>query len=249
MTANIRQAFPEKDPAEIARLIRGAWQNLGRTAAEFPHLLRLRDTDWDTRVELVGAEYVAELRNRGQPAVFFSGHFGNWEVIPIAAARLGVPVTVVYAPLKNPVIDGMLLRYRRMLGCELVPKSAGGTRNLVRAMKEGRSLGLLVDRRRRGGALVPFFGTDAWTTTAPARLAVRFACPLIPIRVERLPGTRFRVTLYPPLETAGESSETKVIDLTRQMNAAIESWVREHPDQWWCDTKRWPKKTHSAGSR
>ena len=242
MARNFRQAFPAKSPAEIADLIRGAWANLGRVVAEFPHLARLGDAEWTDRVEVVGEEHIADYRARNQAAIYFSGHLGNWEIAALTSVRLGVPMTGVYAPLKNPLIDRMLLRYRRKLGYGLVPKGSAGTRNLVQALRDGRSLGLIVDRKRKDGALAPFFGRDAWTTTAPARLALKFGCPLIPIRIERLDGARFRTTIYPPLQALPGDQEQAVMDLTRQMNAAIESWIRERPDQWWCDTKRWPNK-------
>lgn len=239
---NFRRIFPHSSPAEIDRLVRATWATLGRVVAEFPHLPRFVGRAWAERVEVVGADHATASLQEGRPRIFFTAHVGNWEFAALTLVRLGLPLTVVYAAMKNPIIDRILRRYRLSLGCSLAERGRAGSRSLVEAIKNGRSLGLVVDRKRRDGTLVPFFGRDAWTTTAPARLALKYNCPLVPIRVVRLKGARFRVTIHPPLQVPSGSLEHQEMELTRQMNAAVESWITEQPDQWWCDTRRWPKK-------
>ena len=234
---NMRVAFPEKGPTEIAALVSGAWRNFGRVLVEIPYTAQLsRD-----RVEVVGAEHLLAVRASGKPCIMFSAHVGNWELAAGPLAQLGMPFAVVYSPMKNPIIDRMLCRLRGDRGCRLVRNGNSGTRDLVRALLAGESLGLIVDRSRTEGELVPFFGREAWTTTGPARLALKFGVPLLPIRIERLEHARFRATIYPPLRPQPGDLNAQIHDLTKQMNAAIESWVREHPEQWWCDTNRWKR--------
>ena len=92
----------------------------------------------------------------------------------------------------------MFRRWREALGCGLVSLDQGA-RPLIRELSEGRSVGLVVDARDDDGAPIPFFGLDKWTTLAPARLALRFGCDLIPVRVERRGNARFRLTVYKPV--------------------------------------------------
>src|SRR3546814_15534478 len=83
------------------------------------------------------------------------------------------------------------------------------------------------------GLPIPFLGHDAWTATAPAALALRFRCPLIPVRVERLSGVRFRITVDPPMtlpDTGDRQTDIRLL-LTR-MNAMLAGWIRERPEQW-----------------
>lgn len=234
---NMRVAFPNKTPTEIAALVHGAWRNFGRVMAEIPYAGRLGQD----RVEVVGEEHLLAVRASGKPCILFSAHVGNWELAAIPHARLGMPLAVVYSPIKNPIIDRMLLRLRGDRGCRLIPNRVAGVRDLLHALRRGESLGLIVDRSRRDGALALFFGREAWTTTGPARLALKFGCPLIPIRIERVASARFRAIVYPPLQPPPGDLDDQILDLTRQMNGAIEFWVKDRPEQWWCDTNRWKR--------
>ena len=105
-----------------------------------------------------------------------------------------MPLSVVYTPEPNPLIARMLQRRRQALGCAFVAKSEG-LRPLVRDLSQGRSIGLIVDRRNDRGEMLPFFGREAAMTTSPARLALKFGCQLVPTRVERTGRSRFRVTV------------------------------------------------------
>ena len=117
--------------------------------------------------------------------MFVTAHVGNWELPGAAASRQGIPVTAIYAPSRNPFVDRMLRLRREALGCRLVSLEEGA-RPLLRELGEGRSVGLVVDTRDDDGVPLPFFGLDKLTTLAPARLALRFGCELISVRIERL---------------------------------------------------------------
>lgn len=138
----------------------------------------------------------------------------------------------------------MLQRKREALGCGFVSKEAG-LRPIMRLLENGTSVGLLPDVKIPSGELVPFFGKDAYTTTNPARLALRFDCELIPVQVERLQGARFRVTFHEPVRPDDTQAErhTQALQMTRKVNALFKSWIRNRPIDWWCPKNRWPKAT------
>jgi KDO2-lipid IV(A) lauroyltransferase len=100
---------------------------------------------------------------------------------------------------------------------------------------------MLVDQKMNDGITVPFFGRPAMTAPAIARLGLRFQCPLLPIRVERLQGARFRLTVLPALDIVdtGDAAADVLSTMTR-VNAVIESWVRARPEQWLWLHRRWP---------
>ena len=91
------------------------------------------------------------------------------------------------------------------------------------------------------GIATPFFGRDAMTAPALAELALRFDCPVVPVRVERLEGARFRITIDPPLDldVTGERRADIAAAMVK-VNGIIENWVREHPEQWLWLHNRWP---------
>jgi KDO2-lipid IV(A) lauroyltransferase len=244
---NLRLAFPEKSDAEIETLIKDNWGNIGAVLAEFPHLRSLPNASSPKRIEIVVLGESRVFCEQGKPAVFVAAHLSNWELPPLAGVMKGLQLSVVYSPFQNPWLDRMLYRMRERLGYTLVGRD-GGMRVLIRELARGRSIGLIVDQRVDSGEPVPFFGMDMLTTVTPARLALRFDCELIPIRVQRLGGARFRVTFYPPVnrpENTADDQE-KARAMTGEVNVLFEQWITEQPDEWLCTKRRWPKHAECA---
>jgi Kdo2-lipid IVA lauroyltransferase/acyltransferase len=239
---NLTLAFPEKPAGEIEALIRQIWGNLGAVLAEYPHLRTYAVAGKPDRLEIVINNDSPVFQHTGKAAVFVSAHLANWEIPLASAIRLGLPVSVLYTPLQNPWLDRMLYKARARMGINMLPRDSG-VRTLVRELGSGRSIGLLVDQRVDSGEPVPFFGLEMNTSTTPARLALRYHCDLIPIRVQRLGGARFRVSFEPPITPVpGITDEhMKILDMTRQLNELFETWIREQPRDWLCSKRRWAK--------
>jgi len=245
---NLRRAFPELSEAEIERILKGVWDNLGRTVAEYPHLQRIWDYDPERpspapRIRIEGAEQFVALRDDGRPALIFSAHLGNWELLPMAAVRHGLPLAIVFRPPNNPHAAELVRRIRAEAhGGEesLLPSGVEGALAAVELLDRGMHLGMLVDQRFRRGVLVPFFGRPAQTGTVLAKLARRFDCPVHGARVERLEGAKFRVVLTPPLEIPRSGdAEADIAETMRRVTAMIEGWIRERPEQWLWLHRRW----------
>ena len=239
---NLRLAFPEITPAEIRRIVAGMWENLGRLAGEYPHTRKIRSNDNRSRhqVEIVGADHIERLRQGGGPTILVTGHVANWELCPIVFAQQGLPLDFVYRAANNRLID-WLYRTRRSTGGQQSRTGPAGARHRLRSLSQGRHVAMLVDQKMNDGIAVPFFGRPAMTAPAVAELALRFKCPLIPVRMERLDGTRFRVTVLPPLRHPDSGDRKRdVLALMTEVNAVLESWIRERPEQWLWLHNRWP---------
>lgn len=238
---NLRQAFPGLPPAELERIVQGMWDNLGRTAFEYPHLDRLRLFDSDDRVVVVGAERLRAMRDDGQPGIMFSAHLANWELLGPSAAALGLPLNLIYRAPNNPMMD-WLFDLRRSGAAEMIPKGAEGAKRSLRLLQQGAHLAMLVDQKMNDGIPVPFFGREAMTAPALALFALRFQCPVLPARIERLDGARFRITVFPPLEPERSGDrQADVVALMTRINAILERWIRERPEQWLWLHRRWPE--------
>lgn len=237
--ARLRRALPELDAAARATILRRMWDNLGRVSGEYPHLGRLRVGGPEDRIQIVGAEHLRNLP-KDNGALIFSAHFGNWEIALIAAEACGVPITFVRREANNPGTEAVLRGMRHWRG-QAISKGASGAREIMKALARHERLFFLSDQKMNDGIPVPFFGRDAMTAPALGRMALRFRCPVVPMRVDRLDGARFRVTIYPPLpiaETGDTAADTRAI--MAQVNATIEGWVRERPDHWLWVHRRWP---------
>lgn len=238
---NLRRAFPEWTEEKITETIEGVWDGLGRYAAEFPHIASLSAEAFAEMTEVVGMEQLAALAEKGQPALFFSCHMANWELGAKAAWAVGAPVSIVYRPLNNRLVDALVNSYRDQYQKSGIPKTANGSRELLKGLKNGDRFAILIDQKMRPGIPVPFFGHDAMTSSSVADLALRYGYPILPARIERIGRTpRFRVTVYPPVEytqTGDHAADAKAIMQT--CHNIMESWIRERPEQWFWLHKRW----------
>lgn len=242
--ANLRTAMPALSAIERARIVRGVWDNLGRTAAEFPHLRRLRATPSGAGYEVVNEEVLIQAAKRGGPMLFASGHLGNWEVLPIILQAYGIQMAAMYRAASNPLIDRMILRLRRADMANpppVFPKGASGARAAMAHLRQGGFLGLLVDQKMNDGIEAQFFGLPAMTAPALAAFALRFHCPVIPGHVERIGPMRFRLIVRPPLpfpETGGRQEAIRVF--TQSVNDVLETTIRLKPAAWLWIHRRWP---------
>jgi KDO2-lipid IV(A) lauroyltransferase len=239
---NLRRALPEIDEAQGRRIIRAMWDNLGRVIAEYPHLGRYRAYERGGRIEMVGAENIRAQGAPGKRAIFFSGHFGNWEVPTLAVTQAGLDVVEMYRAANNPIVDRLIAHSRGVVGAELAAKGSSGARRMLAAMKSGRHIAMLVDQKKNDGIAVPFFGREAMTENSIAVFALRFDCALVPVRCDRLPGARFRITAEPPLAITRTGDDAgDALALMAQVNGVLERWIRERPDHWFWLHRRWPE--------
>lgn len=243
--ANLRAALPELDQAGRRRVVRGVWENLGRTVGELPHLGDLGETAAGPGWELVGPEALEAMAGAAGPVILFSGHIGNWEVLPVAAARRGLPLSFYYRSAENKAIDALMQDLRRRAAgadMKLFPKGTMGAKLSLAHLAQGGRLGILMDQKMNDGIEARFFGRTAMTAPALAMLALRFRCPTIPAYVERTGPARFRVTCEPPLTLPDTGDRTAdIASLTQTVNDTLERWVRAKPESWLWLHRRWPK--------
>lgn len=241
---NLRHAFPELGNAGRVRIIREVWDNLGRNAAELPHLRSLRRSPSGPGWEIEGEAHIENLRGTGAQVLFFSGHLGNWEMILPIAASLGLPVSGFYRAASNVSANTIIQSLREQAqgqGVSMFAKGAQGARAALAHLQGGGSLGLLVDQKMNDGLKVPFFGRAAMTAPAIAQFALRFSAPIVPVRVVRLGPARFRMICEAPLtitRTGDKKADTYAILLA--VNATLERWIREQPGAWLWLHRRWP---------
>ncbi len=246
---NLRIAFPEKDAAWRARILKAQWENVGRAFAEFPLMDRIRPSTG--RVELVNGERLAEIAANMEPVVFVSGHISNWEVMPAAIVDSGVVCQMTYRAANNPYVDERIKKSRFRYGVRLfAPKGGDGARELLEALGKGESVALMNDQKFNNGVAAPFFGAPAHTAPGPSRLALRFGTVLQPMSVQRIKGARFRAVVHEPIVLEKTGDRTADIEAgVRKVNAFMEDRVRERPEEWFWVHRRWANEAYEALGR
>ena len=213
------------------------WENLGRTFAEAFFLPEIVASD---RVTFENAEAYETWRAWPSGKVACAAHLANWELTIAPATRGGLAPWSIYKPLRNPLVDRAVHDLRAFLyPGGLVPREPGVPRQFLRVIRDGGTVGLLVDQRDHSGVAVPFFGRPAPSTTFPAMLALGPGSPILVSCMRRLPGVRFvqSFTLL-PMPASGDR-KADLVTVTAEVQQVFEDFVRRWPDQWMWAHKRW----------
>ncbi len=241
---NLRAAFPEKDSAWIEATLRDAWENLGRVAGEYVHMARIWDFNpahpGDSRIQTDSVPLFDTLRLDGKPALCFAAHLANWELPAVAAAAHGLPSAVVYRMPNNKAVAREIVRIRAPLMGRMIRTRAQAAIEMAAALSAGEHLGMVVDQHFSRGVNVTFFGRQCKANPSVARLARQFDCPVVGVRVIRLPDHRFRIEGFGPFDLPREADgRIDVVAATQMITTVIEGWVREHPGQYLWFHRRW----------
>ena len=243
---NLRLAFPDWSEDKIRQTALGSWECVGRVAGELPHLGKL-DPFESERIEVVGREHVEAINASGKGAVMVSGHLANWEVMCVVITRASPGIVITYRALNNPYIDKRIAKARTSYGMESSAAKGIGTRELMRALGKGRSIGIMNDQKFNQGIAVPFFGHKAMTAPGPTRLAIRYKVPILLVSTVRTAPARFKLEFHPPIypqDTGDLDADIKATVM--EITDFIEARIREHPEQWFWQHRRWPKEAWNA---
>jgi len=243
---HVRLAFPELDERARRRLVRATFAHAGESFVELALWPKLQHRDDFIVAEGLAALDAAVEEGRGLIAV--TGHTGNWELL---AAALGAryPLTVVARRVNDTRFDALVVRFRKMVGIEVLPRDVPDLLARIRgALANGRAVAFLIDQdTRASGVFVPFFGRPAHTPAGPAVLALRARVPVVTAFIERRPdgGHRIRCAEVP---LAVDGARASVVDLTARLTAAIEAQIRRSPAEWVWWHERWRRQPADAST-
>jgi Kdo2-lipid IVA lauroyltransferase/acyltransferase len=245
---NLELAFPETSGREHARILRGEFTSLGRQLAEVCKFPQYSIENIDEIVVYDGFENYERALARGKGVLFLTGHIGGWELSAFTHSLHGHPVHIVMRPMDNVYLDRLIRRYRTLHGNMTVDKD-DSVRGLLAAMKQGETVGILMDTNMTPpqGVFVDFFGIPACTATGLARIALRTDAAVVPGFTLWDPGLgKYRLRFDPALELIRtDDNEADVVANTQLFTKVIEDYVRRYPGQWLWVHRRW--KTRPAG--
>ena len=233
---NIKNVMPEKNENEIKNIIKDMWENLGKVLGEYPHLSKL-DPEKNNKIQVYGKKNLLLIKRTKTPAIFFSGHLANWEISPIASIKNGVPVLSIFRRPNNPIVN-FLIKYLRS-NLPMAPKGKEGAKQLIYSLRKGRSIGLVIDQKMNDGIKVPFFNKPAMTSDALAQLCLRIKSLVVPVEVERIKNTNFKITFHNPLKIIKKGKKKTPLEIMTEVNLIMEKWIRKNPGQWLWLHKRW----------
>lgn len=237
---NLALTFPEKTDAERRAILDAAWIHFGREMLAYIRIQTMTLDEIAERCPFVNVEILDEALARGHGAVLLSAHFGGWEIAGLAIMSRFKHVTTVARKLDNEFLERDLARIRARTGADVVDRRKAA-RPLMKTLAENGIVVLLPDQAvlPREGVLVPFLGRAAWTTPAPAKLAVRSGSTIV-FAFCIADGARHRLEFEEPIRV-DQLSEAERSDeaLTTRMNAVISRRIVQRPELWLWMHDRW----------
>ena len=233
---NIKNVMPEKNEKETLKIIKSMWENLGRVIGEYPHLKKIVP-DNNNKIQVSGKKNLLLIKKTKTPAIFFSAHLANWEIAPMVAIKAGIPVLVIFREPNNPIVN-LLIKYLRS-NLLMAPKGKKGAKKIIYSLRNGISVGLVVDQKMNDGIEVPFFNKPAMTSDALAQLCLKIKSFVVPVQIERIKNTNFKVTFHNPVRISKNGKKKSPLQIMTEVNLIIEKWIRKNPGQWLWLHRRW----------
>jgi len=229
-----KRVFPDMKRGARAKLGQEMGKHMGRTLFEIYHDVEFQTQHHKFNASGSGLVALKEAHAAGKGAIIVSGHFGQWEAVRAVIKMQGLESGAVYRPNKNRHYERRIFAGIEAGGKPILATGRVGTKALVRHLRGGGIISILLDEKYSEGVRIPFLGHDALTSLSAAQLALKYDLPMIPaygIRTED--GNAFNVYFEAPIP------HTDSITMTHAFNDSLSARIMADPEQWYWMLRRW----------
>ncbi|WP_062762572.1 lysophospholipid acyltransferase family protein [Falsirhodobacter sp. alg1] len=234
---NLALVMPELPADEVERLVRQVPNNVGRSIIEDYSTDEFMERAGRSPVVGEGLAAVDQAHIDKRPVIFVAAHFGNYEASRAAMTARGYTVGVLYRPMNNRYFNKHYVSAMEMLGKPAFPRGRQGLGDMLRFLRKGGKIGMLIDLHIGDGESLTFFDHPAMTALSAAELALKYNALLIPTYSVRQPnGLDFEIVMEAPIP------HTDAREMTQALNDSLEALVRQHLEQWFWIHRRWKNR-------
>ena len=215
------------------------WANFGKLFVEYIYLHKFQKSH--SHINVKGEKILEEIKKRGRPVIFVSGHFANFELMSMELTKRQINLATIYRPLNNIFLNPFMEYLRKKYICKhQIKKGLLGVKHSIEYLRKNFSVALMIDQRVSEGVKLPFFEYKALTTTLPAQLALKHKYLIVPIYITRKQDDNFEMEIFEPLETTNkENTEKNKLEVSISLNKIIEKMILKDPSQWIWTHNRW----------
>ena len=246
---NLAMAFPQRTPDERRTITREMFGHFGCLLLELLKFSTLSHEAMGRLVEFEGDDRARAAYAQGKGVLFFTGHFGYWEINALVHALRFEPFSVLARPLDNPGLHQLLEQVRTSTGNAVIYRQ-GAVRRVLRVLQAKHGIAMLIDQHMHSpdALYVNFFERPAATTSMLAALALRTGAPVVPVFALPLPGGRYRMVYEHPVDPPDADTPDAVREFTQRCTDVLEMYVRRHPSLWLWMHRRWRDAPLPAGT-
>lgn len=229
--ARIQKALPDLNQQQVGNIQYQSTINIATTLLELPKIY-----NWSKKTLLKKVIVEGNFPDQG-PVLILTAHLGQWELIRHYTNKCHFPMASIYRKANNKLVDKLIFNARAKSHAPLIAKGHSGSRQLLKTLKEGISLGLLNDQKMSDGIPTTFFGQPAKTASAIAELSLKRKLPIVPVFCYHS-CNGFTLEVGEPLQPEQEPTPENIASLTQKCNDIMEQAIRKHPEQWFWQHKR-----------
>ncbi len=237
---HLRMAFANgKTEREVSKIARSVFINIGMSVAEILSLPKIKDK-LDSIIQIEGLDRIDKALSLKRGLVVISGHFGNWELIPIIFAHKGYTSNVIARPIYYEKYNEWVTFMRNSMGVNIIYRTES-PKKVLKLLRNNEMIGVMPDQDIDSieGVFVDFFGRKTYTPTAPVKLAMAAGCPIVTMFIVRS-GLKHTVYIDEPILIEKEADkEAAVKKYTQTWSNISEKRIRQHPDHWVWMHRRW----------
>ena len=231
---NLRLIFPAMPEGQRARVTAATARNIGRMAMELLSPKGLRQRALAAPISGPGWDAMLQAKAENRPIILVSGHFGNYDVIRAGTIARGFRVGGIYRALNNPHFNRYYLRNISTIGTPLFERGRRGLGEMVRFLRQGGTVAMLIDQHMHKGEPLDFMGQTAMTALSAAEMALKYNALLVPCYgIRRKDGLTFEAVFEAPVP------HTTAIEMTQALNNSLQARIEQNIDQWFWIHRRW----------
>ncbi|MDC3104401.1 lysophospholipid acyltransferase family protein [Candidatus Pelagibacter bacterium] len=216
-------------------IVKSVWSNYGMTFVEYIFLKKFKNKN--SHIEILGTEILEDVVKENKPVIFVSGHFSNFELMSMELTKKNIKLATIYRPLNNFFLNPLMEYLRKKYICKnQIKKGINGVKSAIEFIKNGHSIAMMIDQRVSEGEKIRFFNKEAYTTTLPAQLILKYNLKVIPIFIERDKKNKFIMKVFKPMIF---SKDRDKLFITIELNKVLENMILKNPNQWIWTHNRW----------
>ncbi len=216
-------------------IVNNMWANYGMTFVEYIFLKKFLNSN--SHIEILGEDILKNIVNENKPVIFISGHFANFELMSMELTKRNIKLATIYRPLNNFFLNPLMEYLRKKYICKnQIKKGIKGVKSTIEFIKNGYNIALMIDQRVSEGDKIKFFDKEAFTTTLPAQLILKYDLKVIPIFIERNKSNKFIMEIFKPIDFSKNKNK---FFITNELNKVLENMITKNPNQWIWTHNRW----------
>ncbi|MBX7241470.1 MAG: hypothetical protein K1X92_06955 [Bacteroidia bacterium] len=240
---NLKRCFPEKEEAELQRILKATFRHLSDVFVEFFREIGISEKELKERMTVMNPEVFRQIEAKGKGVLFLASHYGNFEWMTTrTVTATDMFCYGIYAPLKNRYLETLALKTRKRWGGDLLP-ARNAIKNSLAKLDERTIIGFVCDQtpsRREVLYFTDFMGQVTAVHDRFAHLALMKGADVYFVKVNKIKRGYYTMELIPlPVRDYLPYSPESACRFTDLYIRLLEDNIRECPEYWLWTHRRW----------